>query len=340
MTATGAIDLASARARLAELDGERAALRKTIAALERNSGGPDITTAAGRVTVFTSLFRGRPDVFATRWESTRAAGRSGWAPKCSNEWEPGLCFKPKVRCAACSQRRFVPFSPAEARLHLEGRQTAGIYPLLEDETCWLVAIDLDGATWPDDVGALRDAARDMDVPVMVERSRSGLGAHLWVLFSTPVPARSARAVGMTAWREECVRTRGRRLVAPPLGARAVEARLAGRVEVGCAGLPASLRDRLRRTAAFANPEFFERERSRLSTHKTPRVIACHEEITDRLLLPRGCLGRVEEELAAAGLDVRVRDDRADGDAISVAFTGTLTRPQQAAVDALAVHEIG
>jgi superfamily II DNA or RNA helicase len=434
VTASGVIDLACARARLVELDGERAALRKTIAALERDSGGPDITTAAGRVTLFTSLFRGRPDVFATRWESRRAANRSGWAPKCSNEWEPGLCFKPKVKCAACSQRRFVPFSPAEARLHLEGRQTAGIYPLLADETCWLVAIDLDGPTWPDDVGALREAAADLDVPVLAERSRSGRGAHLWVLFSTPVPARSARALGstlltramrgraismdsydrlfpnqdtmptgglgnlialplqharrslgctvfldddlepfedqwaylaearridgeqvealateaeraggslgMTTWREESVRPRARRLVAPPPGAGDVELRLAGRVEVGCVGLPASLRDRLRRTAAFANPEFFERERSRLSTHKTPRVIACHEEIADQLLLPRGCFGRVEEELAAAGLGVRLRDDRADGDAISVAFTGTLTLPQQAAVDALALHEIG
>ncbi|MHB1569951.1 MAG: TOTE conflict system archaeo-eukaryotic primase domain-containing protein [Solirubrobacteraceae bacterium] len=66
------------------------------------------------MTLFTSLFRGRPDVFATRWESMQAPNRSGWAPKCSNEWEPGLCFKPKVKCAACSQRRFVPFSPAEA----------------------------------------------------------------------------------------------------------------------------------------------------------------------------------------------------------------------------------
>jgi hypothetical protein len=63
------------------------------------------------------------------------------------------------------------------------------------------------------------------------------------------------------------------------------------------------------------------------------VIACHEEIADRLLLPRGCRGQVEEELAAAGLGVRFRDDRADGDAISVAFTGTLTASQQAAVDA-------
>ena len=83
----------------------------------------------------------------------------------------------------------------EARRHLEGRQTAGIYPLLADESCWLVAVDLDGSGWREDVGALRDSARDMDIPVLVERSRSGNGAHVWVLFSRPVIARVARAVG-------------------------------------------------------------------------------------------------------------------------------------------------
>jgi hypothetical protein len=102
------VDLAGARARLAALDAERTALREQIAILERDAGGPDITTATGRVALFASLFRGRSDVFATRWVSSRTPGKSGWAPKCSNEWEAGLCFKPKVKCLACVHRNFVP----------------------------------------------------------------------------------------------------------------------------------------------------------------------------------------------------------------------------------------
>jgi hypothetical protein len=105
------------------------------------------------------------------------------------------CEKPKVKCADCGNQRFVAWSDAEARRHLEGRQTAGIYPLLADETCWLVAIDLDGPGWREDVGALRDSARDLHIPVLVERSRSGNGAHLWVLFSRP--HRRDRAAGVT-----------------------------------------------------------------------------------------------------------------------------------------------
>jgi hypothetical protein len=83
---------------------------------------------------------------------------------------------------------------AEVRRHLEGHQTIGIYPLLIDETCWLVAIDLDGDGWRDDVAALRDAAAELEVPVSVERSRSGDGGHAWIFFDDPVPAGAARSL--------------------------------------------------------------------------------------------------------------------------------------------------
>jgi superfamily II DNA or RNA helicase len=432
VTTAPTTDLTRARERLLELDRERAALCRTIAGIEAATGGPDITTAEGRVALYTSLFRGRSDVFATRWESTKSPGKTGWAPRCLNEWRPGVCAKPKVKCADCGNRRFVAWSDAEARRHLEGRQTAGIYPLLADETCWLVAIDLDGPGWREDAGALRDSACDMDIPVLVERSRSGNGAHLWVLFSRPVSARVARAVGsllltramgrrsisMSTYDrlfpsqdtmpaggfgnlialplqharradgctvflgedlEPCpdqwiylagvqrldgeqagqiaaeaeraggtlglperpdtkARARPRQLT--PAASRAIEIGLTGRVEIPVTELTPDLRDRLRRTAAFANPEFFERERARLSTHKTPRVIACHENTSDRLLLPRGCLQHVVDELEASGIDVTIRDARNDGDPISVLFAGTLAGPQRAAVAAMAAQETG
>jgi len=98
-------------------------------------------------------------------------------------------------CCVRSHRRFVPFSLAEARLQLEGRQTAGIYPLLVDETCWLVAVDLDGTTWREDVSALRDTAEISMYRCSWSVRAPGAGRDLWVLFSRPVPARFARAAG-------------------------------------------------------------------------------------------------------------------------------------------------
>ena len=195
VSATVDQQLQLARDRLVVLDRERAETRATIAELERRTGGPQLSTAEGRVALFASMFRGRPDVFATRWESSTQPGRSGWAPRCANEWRPGVCEKPRVKCAVCTHRRFVAFCEAEVRRHLEGRQTIGIYPLLSDETCRLVAIDLDGPSWREDAAALRDCAVEAGVPVLVERSRSGQGAHVWVLFSRPVAARIARAIG-------------------------------------------------------------------------------------------------------------------------------------------------
>src|SRR5262249_44293086 len=76
--------------------------------------------------------------------------------------------------------------------HLRGRLVAGVYPLLEDDTCWFCAIDLDGAGWRDDAQAVRAAAQQIRVPVAVERSRSGNGAHVWIFFSDAVPAVTAR----------------------------------------------------------------------------------------------------------------------------------------------------
>ena len=426
--------LQHARERLAALERERADTRATIMELERLTGGLRMATAEGRVALFASLFRGRPDVFATRWESRTQAGRSGWAPRCDNEWRPGVCEKPRVKCAACTQRRFVAFCEAEVRKHLEGRQTIGIYPLLSDETCRLVAIDLDGPTWKEDANALRECAVEAGVPVLVERSRSGRGAHVWVLFSQPVAARVARAIGswlltqamsrrsismnsydrlfpnqdtmptggfgnlialplqharraegctvflddamephidqwtylagverldadraealaseseraggtlgMAHWTDAKTRPLTRPLTARLATPMTVTVRLGGRVEIPLPGLPAALRDRLRRTAAFANPEFFERERARLSTHKTPRVIACHEQIGDVLLLPRGCLIAARDELEHAGVTVLIDDARAGGSSIQAAFTGTLSADQLDAVDALAGHEMG
>jgi Type III restriction enzyme, res subunit len=120
----------------------------------------------------------------------------------------------------------------------------------------------------------------------------------------------------------------------------VPLRVAGRIDVDCSGLPAALRDRLRRTAAFANPMFFKRERARLSTHNTPRVITCFEQDGDHLMLPRGCLELIREELAAVGIASSVCDERSDGEPISATFGGTLSPSQKTAVDVLAASDIG
>ena len=51
-----------------------------------------------KIALFRSLFRGREDAFARRWQSAKT-GKSGYSPACGNEWQPGVCPKPKGYCS-------------------------------------------------------------------------------------------------------------------------------------------------------------------------------------------------------------------------------------------------
>jgi hypothetical protein len=78
---------------------------------------------------------------------------------------------------------------------LRGNLVAGIYPLRQDETCHFLAIDFDKDDWQKDVSTLRDVCAAFAVPVAIERSRSGHGAHAWFFFAAPITASLARKFG-------------------------------------------------------------------------------------------------------------------------------------------------
>jgi superfamily II DNA or RNA helicase len=148
---------------------------------------------AAKIGLFRSLFRGREDLYAKRWESK--AGKSGYAPVCANEWRDGLCDKRRVKCAECPHRELVPLDERAIEEHLTGRTVLGVYPMLEDESCHFLAIDFDDAAWRDEVVTVRETCDDLGLPAYVEVSRSGQGAHLWLFFSGPVAASRGRRLG-------------------------------------------------------------------------------------------------------------------------------------------------
>lgn len=152
-----------------------------------------ISDNKGKVQLFMSLFKGRDDVYAKRWESK--AGKSGYSPHCSNEWKSGVCKKPRIKCSECSYKDYVPLSETVVEVHLRGELVAGIYPMLKDESCYFLTIDFDEADWSKDVSAIRTICSELDIPIAVERSRSGNGAHIWVFFETAVSASLARKLG-------------------------------------------------------------------------------------------------------------------------------------------------
>ncbi len=153
-----------------------------------------------KIALFRSLFRGRDDVYPRRFEN-RKTGKSGYAPACANEWVFGLCEKPRIKCAACLNQRFLPITDQVVRWHLSGHDDSGrnfvmgIYPLLQDESCFFLAADLDKTHWQEDARAIIETCCQLDLPAALERSRSGNGGHIWLFFEQAIPAALARNLG-------------------------------------------------------------------------------------------------------------------------------------------------
>ncbi len=406
-----------------------------------------------KIRLFRALFKGREDVYAKRWESK--SGKSGYSPSCSNEWIRGICEKAKfsggVRtgCDKCPNRAFVPIDDKIIAGHLRGVDekrrpfTMGIYPLLKDDTVYFAAIDFDKESWRADVSSVVQILRDLDIPVAVERSRSGDGAHIWFFFSEPLPAAYVRDVlsfiltltmeknpsmGLDSydrifpnqarvpkggfgnlialplqgtprkignsvfvddrlvpypdqWEflseipfttkskiyELVARARSeKRILAPQredeieknepwslfiprgdsekAGIESVEGEI--KITLGNAmyieqgNLTPTLRGRLIRLAAFANPAFRDAERLRLSVYNIPRVICRAIDGENHLVLPRGCLDEVLATLKESHAHWTIMDKRVSGTPINVTFDGELRPEQKSALTSILAYDTG
>ena len=142
-----------------------------------------------KLALMRSLFGARTDVFALRWENV-SSGKAGWSPAVRGGWANKRARKDRL-----------PLTDDVIARHLRGDATVGIYPLMRGDTCTLLACDFDGGTWVLDALAYLDACHRAEVPAVLERSRSGDGAHVWVFFDGPVAAATARSLGTSLLRE-------------------------------------------------------------------------------------------------------------------------------------------
>lgn len=142
------------------------------------------------IDLYKSLFRGREDVYAVRWEKE---GRSGYMPAYKVDWEDYKKYKASGGTFANYPRKeYLSFTDNVLWEHFEGKSTVGIYPLLPDNTSFFIAADFDEENWQDAIKRLYDTCHKYELPVVIERSRSGNGGHLWLFFEENIPAFQSR----------------------------------------------------------------------------------------------------------------------------------------------------
>lgn len=156
------------------------------------------------------------DVYSQR--VVNKAGKIGYYPQCKNLWAPGCrrrsefnheLKKKSTTCLDCTMQEWKTITPDIIINHLTGKITIGIYPLLSDDTCRFLVFDFDNHSikseqtdfsnedekWKEEVSALREICKINNIDALVERSRSGNGAHVWIFFEQPIKAEKARKFG-------------------------------------------------------------------------------------------------------------------------------------------------
>lgn len=154
------------------------------------------------ISLFKSIFYGRQDVYTIRWEKE---GKTGYMPAYKVDWSDynkyksgGGTFKDYAN------KEYIPFSDEVVLRHLQGTETIGIYPLLEDNTSYFIAADFDDENWVESVHKLYLVCSKFEIPSYIERSRSGNGAHLWIFFEDNFPAEQTRKLMFELLREASI----------------------------------------------------------------------------------------------------------------------------------------
>src|SRR3989338_11238941 len=141
---------------------------------------PMISINEQQLELYMSLFRGRTEVYARRWEKD---GRSGYGPAYEFNWDEFMAHK---RCGGSMKdfenKKLIPLSKDVVKKHLLGSHIVGIYPILPENTSYFIAADFDGENWLADSNAFISACTDVGLSAYLERSRSGNGGHVWIFF--------------------------------------------------------------------------------------------------------------------------------------------------------------
>ena len=145
-----------------------------------------------KLTIFKSLFKGREDIYATRWEK---GNKNGYSP--AYTFDPYHYKAHRMKGGTFQNyenKQYQTLTDGQIIKHLEGEQLIGLYPLLKDNTSWFIAADFDEANWAEECKTFIKICQDKNIPAYLERSRSGKGGHVWIFFEENYSAFKSRNI--------------------------------------------------------------------------------------------------------------------------------------------------
>ncbi len=148
-----------------------------------------------QLNTYMSLFKGRDDIYAKKWHK---GGKTGYMPAYNLRWDQYRKHKAQGGTFEdFSPKTKLPLTREVIRRHVEGVHFIGLYPLLEDDTSWFLALDFDQKEWVGETKIFLAQCRKLGIAAYLEKSFSGRGAHIWIFFQQPYPAEKSRKIFST-----------------------------------------------------------------------------------------------------------------------------------------------
>ena len=411
-------------------------LKKQFNEITTNSS-EDILSREDSVKIFMNYFKGRNDVYPYLSIDKNNPNIKYYIPACANEWKNGVCNKTMgKKCKNCQYRENKPISKETIYKHMYENYPIGIYPLLENDTCFFLSLDFDDKDSKKDIKsdvlAFASVCDKYEVPIAIERSRSGNGIHIWMFFDTNIKAITARKLGslllsktmeisnisissfdrMFPNQDTLPKGGYGNLIALPFQnepskygntlfidrnfiliknqmqylssihklteievfekikqlsnetidisheiidmqnevkvksknnidyPKSIKVILKDMVYIDKANLDGVVKNSFRRLATFANPEFYKKQKLRMSVYNVPMVIDCSKEDEKYLKLPRGTYDYLESLCNVNNIEIISKDERFVGNKIEVKFNGSLREEQQIAIDHMLKYDNG
>ncbi|WP_292008636.1 DEAD/DEAH box helicase [Chryseobacterium sp.] len=369
-----------------------------------------------QIDIFGSLFQGREDVFAIRWEKS---GKSGYMP--AYQYDPYHYRVHKMNGGTFQNyphKTYLSLTDNEIQKHLKGIQQIGIYPLLMDNTSWFLVADFDKQNWQKEAINFLKFCKERNIPTYLERSRSGNGGHVWIFFDKPYPAIRSRKIFISILEEsgafsmfdkgssfdrlfpnqDFLSGKGLgNLIALPFFKPAMEngnccfinpetfepypnqwkflneieripvdilenfyqevspiqnlqipksknsrltITLQQNIRIQRDGLTASLINFLKEELNLANSEFFIKKKSGKTTFGTERYFKLIEETENKIIIPRGFIGKLLRFCKEQNLDFDFQDHRKQKEEVGFSFNATLRDHQDKVIDGISKKDFG